>query len=144
MNPKRHPESLANLGNYSASFSANEFVLPQSVRRCPGFDNDCPETKNCRSVFKSRCPELKTFRPALGNACPGFEARCPGFQNSRPGSVNRCHGFFRLCPGFQTLAPFLKAFAPISGMLRLFCNLLPHSYLSHFHYQPSTPNYQPT
>ena len=43
--------------------------------------------------------------------------------------MSRCPGSFRLCPDFQTLAPFLKAIAPISGAPRRFCNLLPQSNL---------------
>src|ERR1017187_9311243 len=112
--------------------------LPQSVRRCPDVDNDRPDSENLRPVFKSRRPECRTFRPVSGNACPGFNSRGPGFQNTRPELVSHCPGFSGLCPGFQTVAPLLKAFAPISGTLRLFCNMLPQSYLRIFTFQPST------
>ncbi len=71
MNPKRHSESLAVRGNNSSSISVTGFVLPQSIGRfpefrwggrlreprCPDFDNDCPNSGNRRSIFKTRRPE---------------------------------------------------------------------------------------
>jgi hypothetical protein len=103
--------------------------LPHSIRRCPDFDNDCPESEYRRPVFKNCCSKSKTFRAALVNVRPERNHRRPERQSGCPGWVNGCSGGFRLCHGFQTLAPFLKAFAPISGTPRLFCKLLPQSYL---------------
>jgi hypothetical protein len=137
---KRQVESLGSCGTIRASFSAKGFAFPKSVRRRPFFDNNCPAFRWSERPREPRCPESKTFRPALGNACPGFDSRRPGFQNSCPGLVNRCPDIFRHCLGFQTLAPFLKAFAPIFRRPRLFCNLLPVSYLRYFDPKPSTSN----
>jgi hypothetical protein len=39
MNPKRHSESWVNYGNNVVPVSASSFVLPQSVRLCPDFEN---------------------------------------------------------------------------------------------------------
>jgi hypothetical protein len=117
--------------NVRNSFAATCFLSspPQLARRCPGFDNDCPEFGWGERPREPRRPEPKTFRPAFGNDCPDFDSRRPDFQNCCPELVNRCPGFFRHCPEFQTLAPFLKATAPISWMFRLFFNLLPVSNL---------------
>jgi hypothetical protein len=101
---------------------------PREPRR-PGFDNDCPGSKTRHPVFKTRRPGNKTFRPDLDNSCSDLEGRCPSLKSFRPGFVSRCPGGFRFCPDFQTVAPFLNAAAPICRTPRLFCNILPDSYL---------------
>jgi hypothetical protein len=103
--------------------------LPRTFRRCPGFDNDCPDSANRSPGLKSCCPESKTFRPDFENSCPEIAGRCPDRKSSRPGSMSRCPGGFRFCPEFLTLTPVLKAVAPISGAPRLLHNSLPPSNL---------------
>ncbi len=103
--------------------------LPRTFRRCPGFDNDCPEFWWGERPREPRCPESKTFRPVFGNDCPDLAGRCPDRKSSCPGSMSHCPGHFRFRPDFQTLAPVLKAVAPISGAPRLFYKLLPQSNL---------------
>jgi len=107
----------------------NPRQLPQFACRCPGFDNDRPEFWWGERPREPRCPESKTYRPDHVNACPEFDSSRADFQTGCPGLVSGCAGSFRLCPDFQTVAPFLKAFAPIYGAPRRFCNLLPQSNL---------------
>jgi hypothetical protein len=115
--------------SFLLSLPDNPQRLPQPVCRCPGFDNDCPEFWWGERPREPHCPEPKTVRPDFVNACPDRDHRRPGRKTGCPGWVSRCPGCFRLCPDFQPPAPFLRAIAPIYGVPRRFCNLLPQSHL---------------
>ena len=104
-------------------------VLPRLVRRCPDFDNRCPEFWWGERPREPRCPESKTSCPDFLNGCPGFDSHRPDFQDRCPGFVSRCPGFFRLCLEFFTPPPVLKASAPIFLGLKPACNTLFHSNL---------------
>jgi hypothetical protein len=127
-------------GGVAGSFIGNRPVC----RRCPGFDNDRAGSESRRPVFKTGRAESSTFRPDFVNGRPGFDGSRPDFQTGCAESVASCPGFFRLCAVFLTLAPFLKAVAPIYKPPRLAFNLLPQSNLrriaakrSKIHKQPS-------
>lgn len=106
--------------------------LPRTFRRCPGFGNDCPDPESRCPGFKNRCPESKSSRPDYLNDCPGRGQRCPDHKSGCPGNLSRCPDGFQLCPDSQTVAPVLKADAPISKTPRRFHNLLPQSSLQSF------------
>src|ERR1035438_1830123 len=87
-----------------------------------------------RAIIRSLTDSVNTpaiFIPQHGqfSALPVAPRRLPRTFRRCPGSMSRCPGFFRLSPDFQTLAPVLKAVALIYGTPRLFCNMLPVSYL---------------
>jgi hypothetical protein len=70
MGSERHSESLDNFGNKFRLFSAKGFLFPQSVRRCPDFQNDCPG--------------FETIHPDLGKPSPTFETASPNFRAVPP------------------------------------------------------------
>jgi len=115
--------------SFLLSLPDNPQRLPRLARRCPGFDNDCPEFWWGERPREPHCPGTKTSRPDLVNTCPDRDHHCPGRKTGCSGSMSHGPGGFRLCPDFLTVAPDLRAAAPISKTPRRFCNLLPQSHL---------------
>ena len=66
------------------SLPDNPRRLPRLFRRCPGFDNDCPEFWWGERPREPRCPESKTSRPDFVNVCPDIDSRLPRFSNHLP------------------------------------------------------------
>ena len=57
-------------------------ILPRLVRRCFGFDNDCPEFWWGERPREPRRPESKIFRSDFLNGCPGVDCRRPTQKNT--------------------------------------------------------------
>jgi hypothetical protein len=125
MNPKRHSESLDNYGNNFASFSANGFVLSQSVRLSPDFQNDCPEFETIRPDFVKPSPIFETASPNFRGVLPISKATAPFLKTVPPVSADAPPDLKAAPPIFCVFPRFCQPFPRFFGRRNAFGNVFP-------------------
>jgi hypothetical protein len=125
MNPKRHSESLGNYGNNFASFSANGFVLPKSVRLSPDFQNDRPEFWWGERPREPRRPDFETASPNFRAVPPISKATVPFLKTTLPVSADAPPDLKAAPPIFGESPRFCQPFPRFFGRQNAFGNLFP-------------------